>query len=339
MIKYVIYKTTNKTNNKSYIGFHKIREEGIIKNISETGSIFKDRYLGSGKLILRAVEKYGYENFYQEVIEIFDNKEDAELCESIFVNKDFTEREDNYNICIGGNVRITYGKNNPYFGKRHTPETLKKIKESREISNLPTYQYLIKNIVTEKIYKGFKDITDDLEISLPYHQLRIIIYRNCYEGIFKILDEERHNNAINFYKKYLEWQESYEFRHIEAKRKMSEKRKGKKQSNTHILNRVNANKKWILENPDKHIERMLKINKNPEKIEKMAAKHRGMKRSKQSCINISNSLKGKPSNNKGKIQIYNPITKEGKQVDKNYIIPEGWLRGTGPRKKEILNVS
>lgn len=52
-------------------------------------------------------------------------------------------------------------------------------------------------------------------------------------------------------------------------------------------------KKWISDNPEAHMERMLKINKNPEKIRKMAEKHRGMKRSDEARKNISESLKGK----------------------------------------------
>jgi hypothetical protein len=41
-----------------------------------------------------------------------------------------------------------------------------------------------------------------------------------------------------------------------------------------------------------------KINRNPDKIEKTAAKHRGMKRSEQTRINISESKKGKSAPNK-----------------------------------------
>lgn len=50
-------------------------------------------------------------------------------------------------------------------------------------------------------------------------------------------------------------------------------------------------KEWIQNNPEKHAQRMEKINKNPNKIAKSAEKHRGMKRSKETCKRISESLK------------------------------------------------
>jgi len=66
---YTVYKTTNKINNKIYIGFHSTND-------------LSDGYLGSGKILKSAVEKYGVENFEKEYISIFDNKEDVELLEN-----------------------------------------------------------------------------------------------------------------------------------------------------------------------------------------------------------------------------------------------------------------
>lgn len=96
-------------------------------------------------------------------------------------------------------------------------------------------------------------------------------------------------------------------------------------------------KKWIEENPEKHKERMLKINKNPEKIKKMAEKHRGMKRSEEGKKNISIAAKENHAKNpnlcgKGCIYIYDPVSGESKRFNKIEKIPCGWVRGTGPRK-------
>jgi len=57
-----IYKTTNCLNGKYYYGAHST------KNID-------DEYLGSGVALKKAIQKYGKENFYREIIE-FCNGED-----------------------------------------------------------------------------------------------------------------------------------------------------------------------------------------------------------------------------------------------------------------------
>lgn len=81
------------------------------------------------------------------------------------------------------------------------------------------------------------------------------------------------------------------------KRPKKERVKVIKSKEEKSINHSNARKRWIQEHPEEHKQAMEKINKNPEKIEKTAQKHRGMKRSKEACKNISISLIGK---NKGK---------------------------------------
>jgi hypothetical protein len=87
-------------------------------------------------------------------------------------------------------------------------------------------------------------------------------------------------------------------------------------------------KKWIKENPDKHIKKMLKINKNPDKIRKTAEAHRGLKRSDESRRKMSIAAKTKQGGvqNKGKKYYRNPNDLDAKG---GYFVegtqPVGWV--------------
>ncbi len=87
--KYTIYKTTNKINDKMYIGCHKTFNPN-------------DEYLGSGKILKRAIKKYGIENFNKEILFIFDTPQEMFDKEKEVVDKLFIESDKTYNILIGG---------------------------------------------------------------------------------------------------------------------------------------------------------------------------------------------------------------------------------------------
>ena len=60
-----IYLTTNLVNGKRYIGQH-------------TTNNLQDGYLGSGVLILKAIEKYGTENFQREILCYCETQEELD---------------------------------------------------------------------------------------------------------------------------------------------------------------------------------------------------------------------------------------------------------------------
>jgi hypothetical protein len=69
---FIIYKTTNIINGKYYIGKHKTND-------------LNDGYLGSGKLLKRAIKKYGTENFHREILHHCKSDEEMNLLEKILV--------------------------------------------------------------------------------------------------------------------------------------------------------------------------------------------------------------------------------------------------------------
>jgi len=146
---YIVYKITNILNNMQYIGVHKTKK-------------LNDEYYGSSKYLNSAIKKYSIENFNFEILHFCQNKTKSLYLEETLVNKEWVDRLDTYNIMTGGNnsyteyirtkeikqkiakahvgfkhtvetklkiSKATSGKNNPYYGKKHTVEIRKKMSD------------------------------------------------------------------------------------------------------------------------------------------------------------------------------------------------------------------
>lgn len=86
-----VYITTNTINGKKYIG----------KKVSP---VFVPSYKGSGKILRKAIAKYGKDNFATEILQAYDSKDALEQGERDWISAcNAVESDDYYNLSRGGN--------------------------------------------------------------------------------------------------------------------------------------------------------------------------------------------------------------------------------------------
>jgi hypothetical protein len=86
---FYVYQVKNELNGNIYVGAH----EGDPT----------DDYMGSGRLVLHAIEKHGREHFSKIVLAVCESREEMYAKEAELVNAEFVARVDTYNMCVGGN--------------------------------------------------------------------------------------------------------------------------------------------------------------------------------------------------------------------------------------------
>lgn len=113
-----IYLTTNLINGRQYIGQ------------KHSSKFLGTKYLGSGKILKQAVERYGADNFKVEMLCECKDRDELNEKEIYYIAKYNAQNDPKfYNICKGG----TAGPGGPMFrGGHHSEETKAKMRANRK---------------------------------------------------------------------------------------------------------------------------------------------------------------------------------------------------------------
>lgn len=142
-IYHYTYRIDNLINGKYYYGKH-------------SAESLDNDYMGSGKLIIKAIDKWGIENFKKTILKTFPTSEEAFAHEAEIVTQKEVDDPMCYNIALGGyggnliagkseeeksaihkkisetrkTNGLSAGENNPMYGKHHSEESKKKMSEN-----------------------------------------------------------------------------------------------------------------------------------------------------------------------------------------------------------------
>jgi hypothetical protein len=100
-----VYQTKNLITGKTYVGVRStnVVEDGYIgSGIESQAHVRAYMKLGVNSHFIRAVHKYGYENFKREILAFYDTLEEAYEEEAFIVDRKWINSKDNYNVALGG---------------------------------------------------------------------------------------------------------------------------------------------------------------------------------------------------------------------------------------------
>lgn len=171
----VIYKTTNLINGKFYIG---------------QDSYNNPSYIGSGFILLKAIEKYGKHNFEKNVLEYCKDKRELNDREMYWIEKlDATNPNIAYNIATGGQG----GDLGPIVAIKKS-ESLKKYKKEHPDflvgSNNPNYN--------KETYHFYNILTNEDLICTKYELAKMVMSKSSDINVIITKKRRQHKNWILF---------------------------------------------------------------------------------------------------------------------------------------------
>ena len=147
----------------------------------------------------RAILKYGWDNIKHEIIASNLTREEADNLEILLIKEfDTKNREHGYNLKDGGLggggfceeikkkiSNATKGENNPFYGKKHSEESLKKMSESHKYLNMGQNHFASKKVCQYDLQGNFIKTWDCMrEAERELNISNGSIY-NCCKGIQK----------------------------------------------------------------------------------------------------------------------------------------------------------
>lgn len=157
-----VYQTKCIINGKTYIGRHSTNN-------------LNDKYLGSGKILKRAISKYGKQNFKLIILDFFDSYEELVKEESFIVTKEWCKLQNNYNLIEGAENPIMYGERNPAWkgGISKDPNyRVSGIPYDFSGSNNPMYGYKYTDAEKLKMLKSQPNVKPVVIFSIHYNSIR-----------------------------------------------------------------------------------------------------------------------------------------------------------------------
>jgi hypothetical protein len=182
-MSYYIYQTTNLINGHYYIGMH-------------VGEL-NDSYIGSGKILKQAINKYGKSNFKKEVLVICESEKELRIWEEKIVKLKIKDPKC-YNLAPGGQggslikyfsiqeqeeIRKKASKAIREWNKQN-PNKVKERQERQKITLINNFELLSANI-KESLAKKTKEEKEKQHRKVTDAKLKAGFY-----SIFQLIDRE-----------------------------------------------------------------------------------------------------------------------------------------------------
>ena len=198
---YIVYKTTNLSNGRFYVGVHGTEDPEVF-----------DGYFGTGSIITEAIKKYGKHKFIREtLIDCFGDEEEAYSIEEILVK---TNKEDprSYNVMKGGRGCFNHNRKSSEEIAQYLSSIRKSNATGLKKYNDGNFEYHFASSDRTDKEQTNKEFKEFLENNKQYKAGRIKIKIKKKSNI---LGTRKYNNGINEFSFFSSNKDNIELTNIE----------------------------------------------------------------------------------------------------------------------------